>query len=94
MENPFQAGASVMTKVKGKEVSATVVKTWKTEVQVKTADNELLWRTMYTVWAAGQPPMARPIKQKPAQKASANQPTPKPKRPRAKSAKRPSRKRT
>jgi hypothetical protein len=59
MQNPFKAGDIVLTKLKGKEVQAAVSKIWKNEVQVKTADGELLWRTMYTVWRPGEAPLAR-----------------------------------
>lgn len=53
----------MLTKLKGKEIQAAVSKIWKNEVQVKTAEGELLWRTMYTVWRPGAAPLARPSKQ-------------------------------
>jgi hypothetical protein len=59
MQNPFKTGDIVLTKLKGKEIQAAVSKIWKNEVQVKTAEGELLWRTMYTVWRAGEAPLTR-----------------------------------
>jgi hypothetical protein len=59
MQNPFKTGDIVLTKLKGKEVQAAVSKIWKNEVQVKTAEGELLWRTMYTVWRPGESTLAR-----------------------------------
>lgn len=59
MENPFKAGDDVITKVKGSEVRATVVKTWKNEVQVKTSNKDLVWRTMFTVRLPGKEPLVR-----------------------------------
>ncbi len=59
MQNPFTIDDIVLTKVKGKPVEATVVQTWKGEVQVKTATGDLLWRSMYTVWRAGEEPLRR-----------------------------------
>jgi hypothetical protein len=50
MENPFQPNDKVLTKFKGAEVEAVVIQTWKNEVQVKTPDNVLRWRTAKTVW--------------------------------------------
>lgn len=50
MENPFQSNDKVLTKFKGAEVEAVVIQTWKNEVQVKTPDNVLRWRTAKTVW--------------------------------------------
>jgi len=63
MQNPFKTGDTVLTKLKGKEIQAAVSKIWKNEVQVKTAEGELLWRTMYTVWRPGTAPLARPSRQ-------------------------------
>jgi hypothetical protein len=63
MQNPFKTGDIVLTKLKGKEIQAAVSKFWKNEVQVKTTEGELLWRTMYTVWHPGAAPLARPPKQ-------------------------------
>lgn len=54
MENPFKARDQVITKVKGVEVLATVIQTWKREVQVKTSGGDLLWRTMHTVRLADE----------------------------------------
>ncbi len=59
MQNPFKDGDAVLTKGKGSEVQATVRKTWNNEVQVKTVDGDLLWRTIYTVWRAGEAPLKR-----------------------------------
>lgn len=69
MQNPFKTGDTVLTKLKGKEVQAAVSAIWKNEVQVKTTDGELLWRTMYTVWRAGEAPLTREPK---SQKSAAN----------------------
>ena len=63
MQNPFKTGDIVLTKLKGKEIQAAVSQIWKNEVQVKTAEGELLWRTMYTVWRPGTAPLERPTKQ-------------------------------
>jgi hypothetical protein len=63
MQNPFKTGDIVLTKLKGKEIQAAVSKIWKNEVQVKTTEGELLWRSMYTVWRPGTAPMPRPAKQ-------------------------------
>jgi len=49
MDNPFKVGDAVLTVVKKSEVEATVKQVWNREVQVKTADGKLLWRTMHTV---------------------------------------------
>ncbi len=56
--------------MKGKAVEASVMQTWKNEVQVKTATGDLLWRSMYTVWRAGEKPLKRETKT-PAAVASA-----------------------
>lgn len=74
MTNPFKTGDIVLTKLKGKEVQAAVSKIWKNEVQVKTPEGELLWRTMYTVWRAGEAPLTRTTKspKSAANEASAN----------------------
>ncbi len=61
MQNPFKDGEAVLTKIKSKEVQATVTKTWKNEVEVRTADGALLWRTIYTVWRSGEAPLQRQI---------------------------------
>ena len=49
--NPHAKGDKVTTKLggKGKDVEAEVVAVWKDEVQVKTPDGELRWRTIRTV---------------------------------------------
>jgi hypothetical protein len=62
MQNPFKTGDLVLTKVKGKDVQAAVSQTWRNEVQVKTADGELMWRTMYTVWRPSEAPLQRAAK--------------------------------
>jgi hypothetical protein len=76
--NPFKVGDKVVTKVQGAEVEAVVTKLWQNELQVGTPDNELRWRTMYTVWYPGGSPLTRPVKEaadtKSNPKASANKP--------------------
>jgi hypothetical protein len=62
VRNPFKVGDKVLTKVQGAEVEAVVTKLWQNELQVRTPDKELRWRTMYTVWYPGGPPLARPVK--------------------------------
>jgi hypothetical protein len=79
MENPFKPSDNVSTKVKGAEVSATVVQTFNNEVQVKTGDGKLLWRTMHRVWYPRSAPIPKPAKTpvRPAvQPASAPEPSP------------------
>ena len=49
MTNPFKQGDKVLTLRKGIEIEATVRTTWNHEVQVRTADGDLLWRTMKTI---------------------------------------------
>jgi hypothetical protein len=49
MENTFKAGDQVLTKVKGQQVEAVVNQVYHQEVQVRTADKRLLWRTVKTV---------------------------------------------
>jgi hypothetical protein len=63
VKNPFKVGEKVVTKVQGAEVEAAVTKLWENEVQVRTPDNELRWRTIYTVWYPNGSPLARPVKQ-------------------------------
>ncbi len=74
MQNPFTKDDAVLTKVKGKPVEATVVQTWKGEVQVKTATGDLLWRSMYTVWRAGEEPLKREVEAAPNAATSASDP--------------------
>jgi len=62
VKNPFRVGDKVVTKVTGAEVEAVVTKLWQNEVQVRTPDNELRWRTIYTVWYPNASPLARPVK--------------------------------
>ena len=64
MENPFKPNEIVTTKVKGAGVTATVVQVFNNEVQVKTLDGKLLWRTMFTVWRVGASPIPKPQKPK------------------------------
>ncbi|CAN5553096.1 hypothetical protein BH18VER1_BH18VER1_16560 [soil metagenome] len=59
MQNPFKVGEPVVTKLKTKEVEAVITQVWRNEVQVRTANSELLWRTMYTVWRPGEAPLKR-----------------------------------
>ena len=47
--NPYQKGDKVKTACKGTEVEAEVVAIYKDEVQVRTPDGELRWRTVRTV---------------------------------------------
>lgn len=49
MANPFKPDDKVLTHRKGIEIQATVRTTWNHEVQVRTADGDLLWRTVKTV---------------------------------------------
>lgn len=64
MANPFKPDDKVLTLRKGIEIEATVRTTWNHEVQVRTADGDLLWRTMKTIRRAGGeetlPPTAAP----------------------------------
>ena len=50
MANPFKPEDKVRTKLKGSEVEATVRAIWNDEVQVRTPDGVLRWRTAKTVW--------------------------------------------
>ena len=47
--NPYQKGDKVTTACKGAEVEAAVTAVFKDEVQVRTPDGELRWRTIRTV---------------------------------------------
>ena len=47
--NPYQKGDKVKTQCKGAEVEAEVTAVFKDEVQVRTPDGELRWRTVRTV---------------------------------------------
>ncbi len=47
--NPYQKGDKVKTACKGAEVEAEVTAVYKDEVQVRTPDGELRWRTVRTV---------------------------------------------
>ena len=73
MENPFKVGDAVLTVVKKSEVNAMVKQVWNREVQVKTADGKLLWRTMHTV---RYPEGARIPKLLQAEQDMAQQPAP------------------
>ena len=70
MKSPFKVGEKVITKVGVSEVEAIVIKLWQNELQVRTPDKELRWRTMYTVWYPGESPLARPVKQPASAQAS------------------------
>jgi len=59
VKNPFKIGEKVITKVDGQEVEAVVTSLFQNEVQVRTPDNELRWRTIYTVWYPGAAPLPR-----------------------------------
>jgi hypothetical protein len=66
MENPFKSGDKVMIFRKGVEIEATVRTTWNHEVQVRTGDGELLWRTVKTAWlvtdgGAAQSEVVQPV---------------------------------
>jgi hypothetical protein len=76
--NPFKVGDKVVTKVRGAEVEAVVTKLWQNEVQVRTPDNELRWRTVYTVWYPGGSSLLRPGNQVANVKASSKAPAKKP----------------
>jgi len=78
VENPFKVGDKVVTKVQGAEVEAVVTKLWQNELQVRTPDKELRWRTMYTVWYPGGSPLVRPVKETVEAKASTEAPANKP----------------
>ena len=64
MANPFKPDDKVRIKVKGADVEATVRLVWNDEVQVRTADKALLWRTVKTVWPndvqGGEPTSQQP----------------------------------
>lgn len=49
MANPFKPDDKVLILRKGLEIEATVRSTWNHEVQVRTADGDLLWRTVKTI---------------------------------------------
>ena len=85
--NPFKVGDKVVTKAQGAEVEAVVTKLWQNELQVRTPDKELRWRTMYTVWYPGGSPLTRPVKQTapPDAQASSEAPANKPITPHGKS---------
>lgn len=55
MANQFKPDDKVLTKHKGVEVEATVRLVWNGEVQVRTPDGVLRWRTVKTVWPASAP---------------------------------------
>ncbi len=54
MKNPFKVEQMVIAKLSGIEAEAILTKVWDNEVQVRTSDNELPWRSMYTVYPAGR----------------------------------------
>ncbi len=49
MNNPFKLGEKVFIKIRGQQVEAMVNQVWNEEVQVRTSDKKLLWRTIKTV---------------------------------------------
>jgi hypothetical protein len=78
VKNPFKVGDKIITKVRGAEVEAVVTKLWQNEVQVRTPDDELRWRSVYTVWYPGGSPLARPGNQVVNVKTSPKVPAKKP----------------
>ena len=64
MENPYKPDEKVLTKMKGADVEATVTQVWQNEVQIKTSDGKLTWRTMHTVWYPGASPIPKPERPK------------------------------
>ncbi len=54
--NPYQKGDKVKTACKGADVEAEVTAVYKDEVQVRTPDGELRWRTIRTVQPVTMPP--------------------------------------
>ena len=48
--NPFKLGNKVIAKFMGAEVEVPVTQIHNDEVQIRTADGVLRWRTMRTVW--------------------------------------------
>ena len=78
MENPFKINDKVMTKVKGVEVETTVAQVFNNEVEVKTAEEKLLWRTMHTVWLPGSAPIPKPAKVVPVPEVVPVVPVPQP----------------
>ncbi len=65
MSNPFKAEDKVLIKVKGQQIEATVTQVWNQEVQVRTPEKKLLWRTVKTVTPIGgeSTPPAAPDKE-------------------------------
>lgn len=51
MSNPYKKGDKVITKYKGSPMEVEVIQVWNEEVQVRTADGMLRWRTVKTVKA-------------------------------------------
>lgn len=70
MENPFSPEDSVLTRVKGTEVSAKVSQIYQAEIQVRTSAGELLWRTMFSVWRPGEKPLVKPPRPLPPKAAA------------------------
>lgn len=60
MANPFKSGDKVLTFRKGIEIEATVRTTWNHEVQVRTTDGDLIWRTMKTIRSVTVPETGQP----------------------------------
>jgi len=75
MENPFKTGDKVLTKVKGQQVEAVVNQVYNQEVQVRTAEKMLLWRTVKTVTLVTAAPVSPAVE---PEKASALNPPPLP----------------
>jgi hypothetical protein len=84
VKNPFKIGEKVRTKVYGNEVGAVVTALWQNEVQVRTDDGELRWRTMFTIWYPGCVPLQQ--EQKTAKAVVANNSAAKPAAAKAKKA--------
>ncbi len=75
MQNPFRKDDAVLTRVKGAVVEASITQTWNNEVQVKTTMGDVLWRTIYTVWRAGEAPLQREWATLPASTSEQNDQT-------------------
>lgn len=60
MVNPFKPDDKVLILRKGIEIEATVRTTFNHEVQVRTADGELLWRTVKTIRSVIAPEPEQP----------------------------------
>jgi len=78
MENPFKPGDKVITKFMGAEVEVPVIQIYNNEVQIRTADNVLRWRTIRTVWFPRSEASAMPIQPLPSEVQPAPEPVPSP----------------